>query len=117
MPAIVGALQEFVEEEEARLCEEKQEAWRQRAEEERIALEQRFLSGADCKWTPINRSKEFYGRKNGRAFRLSPTKLKHLDLHRIASMEDAGKLIGTYGSRGDATKALHKIAYGAEPRW
>lgn len=117
LPAIVGALHEFVEEEEARLRQEQDAAWRQRVEEERLALEQRFLSGADCKWTPINRSKELYIRKNGRAYRLSPTKLKQWDLHRIASMDDAGKIIGTYGSRGDATKVLGKIAYEPEPRW
>ena len=117
MPAIVGALQDFIEAEEARLHEEQQAVWRQRAEDDRIALEQRFLSGADSKWTQINRSKEFYTRKNGRAYRLSATKLKHWDLHRIDSINDAGKLIGTYGCRGDVTKALQKIAYETEPRW
>lgn len=117
MAAIVGALQGFVEEEEERLRQEQEMAWRQRVEEERIALEQRFLSGADCKWTPINRSKELYIRKNGRAFRLTPTKLKQWDLHRIASLDDAGKIVGTYGSRGDATKALKLVAYEPEPRW
>lgn len=80
-------------------------------------MEQRFLSGADCKWTQINGSKEFYTRKNGRAFRLTPTKLKQWDLHRVSDTEDRGKIVGTYGSRGDATKALAKIAYEPEPRW
>ena len=117
MPAIVGALQEFLEREEARIFEEQQAAWRQRAEDDRIALEQRFLSGADCKWTQINRSKKFYMRKNGRAYRLSQIKEKHWDLHRIEAMDDAGKLIGTYGCLGDVTKALQKIAYEPEPRW
>ena len=76
MPAIVGALQEFVEREEQRLRDEHQAAWRQCAEEERIALEQRFLSGADCRWTPIQKSKEIFRRINGRAYKLSPTKDK-----------------------------------------
>ncbi len=117
MPAIVGALQEFVEAEEQRLNDEKQAAWRQRIEAERIALEQRFLSGADCKWTQINRSKDFYIRKNGRAFRLAPTNEKRWELHRISSLDDAGKLIGTYGGRADVNKVLLKIAYETEPRW
>lgn len=115
--AIVGLLQEFVEAEEDRLRREDEAAWRKQAEDARIALEQRFLSGADCKWTQIDGSKELYTRKNGRAFRLTPTKLKQWDLHRIADMEDKGKIIGTYGSRGDATKALAKIAFEREPRW
>jgi hypothetical protein len=66
LPAIVGALQEFVESEETRLRTEHERAWRARQEEERQALEQRFLAGADCKWTPIQKSRDLYTRKNGR---------------------------------------------------
>jgi hypothetical protein len=118
MPAIVGAIQEYVEQEEERIRVERQTAWRKRTEEERLALEERFLSGADCKWTPIQKSAELYRRINGRAYRLSPTKDKMWNLHRIASLDDQKPaLIGTYRTRGDVTKALTQIAYSPEPRW
>lgn len=118
MPAIVGTLQEFIENEEQRLREEHQVAWRERVEEERIALEQRFLSGADCKWTPIQKSREIFRRINGRAYKLTPTKDKKWDLFRIEAFDDPKPpLIGRYGNRGDVTKALAKLAYEPEPRW
>jgi hypothetical protein len=113
--AIVGALQEFVETEEERLRVERENLWRQRVEEERIALEQRFMSGADCKWTPVGGSKELYCRLNGRTYRLSPTPEKIWDLRRVATPSDeAGISIGRYGRRGDATRALREIAYAPE---
>lgn len=115
--AIVGALQEHVEAEEERLRLERQTQWREHVEEQRIALEQRFKSGADCKWTPLDRSKEVYCRLNGRTYRLSPTADRMWDLHRLATQSDAtGILIGRYGRRGDATKALRQIAYAPDPR-
>lgn len=55
MPAIVGLLQEHVEWEEERVRLEHDQRWRKRVEDDRIALEQRFLSGADCNWTPIKK--------------------------------------------------------------
>lgn len=114
--AIVGALQEYVETGEGRLRVEREERWRQRAEEERLALEQRLISGADCKWTPLGRSKELFCRLNGRTYRLSPSADKLLHLHRISTPGDeAGILIGQYSRRGDATKALRQIAYAPEP--
>ncbi|MGE5564968.1 MAG: hypothetical protein ACM3YN_02265 [Parcubacteria group bacterium] len=118
LPAIIGALQEHVEREQERLRQEREAAWRRRAEEERIALEQRFLSGADCKWTSVQKSKTLYCRMNGRAYRLSPTPDKMWELHRIASIEDVkGIQIGKYRHRGDVTKALAQVAYQPEPRW
>lgn len=117
LPAIIGALQEYVEAETERRRVAREEAWRRRQEEERLALEQRFLSGADCKWTPIQKSAALFTRKNGRAYRLSPTKDKRWDLFRIEGVEDASAKIGTYGTRGDASKALAKLAYEPEPRW
>lgn len=117
LPAIIGALQEHVEREEERLRTEHEAAWRQRIEEERIALEQRFLSGADCKWTPVQKSKELYCRINGRSYRLSPTSDRMWNLHRIVSLEDSsGSWIGKYQRRGDATKVLTKLAYQPEPK-
>lgn len=117
LPAIIGALQQYVEAETERRRVAREEAWRRRQEEERLALEQRFLSGADCKWMPIQKSAALFTRKNGRAYRLSPTKDKRWDLFRIEAVEDAGAKIGTYGTRGDASKALAKLAYEPEPRW
>jgi len=76
LTAIVGALQEFADEEERRLDRERRERWKAAQQAERLALERRYLSGADCKWTPLAGSKAIFTRKNGRAFRLSPTKEK-----------------------------------------
>jgi hypothetical protein len=38
-------------------------------------------------------------------------------MFRIETAEDDGKLVGTYRTRGDATKALTQLAYHPEPRW
>jgi hypothetical protein len=117
MAAIVGALQAHVEREEERLRLQRQESYRRQQEEARVALEQRFLSGADFKWTPIDRSKELYCRINGRTYRLAPLANKQCRLQRIASPEDQkGIVLGIYGSRGEATKAVEQLAYRPEPR-
>jgi hypothetical protein len=117
LPAIIGALQEFVEDETERRRTAAETVYRQRQAEERQALEQRFLAGADCKWTPLGGSKDLFTRMNGRAYRLSPNKDKRWNLFRISSVDDVGTRIGTYGSRGDVNKALAKLAYEPEPRW
>ncbi|MDX9862696.1 MAG: hypothetical protein RBS99_17450 [Rhodospirillales bacterium] len=117
LPAVIGALQEHVEGEERRLRVEQKTAWRMRVEEERIALQRRFLSGADCKWTSIEKSKELYRRINGRSYRLSPTADKLWKLFRIDSVGDEGVLIGKYSYRRDVNKLLAKLAYEPEPRW
>jgi len=117
LPAIIGDLQEYVEREERRLRIEQEAAWRKRVEEESIALQQRFLSGADCKWTPIEKSKELYCRINRRSYRLSPTADKLWKLFRIESGGDEGVLIGKYSCRRDVNKLLVKFAYEPEPRW
>ena len=57
MPAIIGALQELVEQEGERLRHKAKAAYRERQKEKQEALEHRFLSGADCKWTPVGGSK------------------------------------------------------------
>jgi hypothetical protein len=111
MPAIAGALRAYVEQEEERLHHERQAAWKARLEMEKAALEQRYLSGADCKWTRINGSKPFYCRVNGRSYRLTPMSDKRLDLHRVSSLDDAGILVGRYARRGEVTKALAQVAY------
>lgn len=117
MSAIIGTLQEHIEHEEERLRREQEERYRQHREDERVRLEQRFLSGADCGWTPVHRSRALYCRRNGRAFRIEQGKDKRWKLFRIASFEDQGVVVGTYLGRGDANKVLQKLAYEPEPRW
>lgn len=115
MRAIIGALQDYIERGEDRLALEREEGWRQRKEEERIRLEQRFISGADCGWTAIEKSNALYSRRNGRAFRIMQGKDKRWTLYRIRDVDDEGDMIGTYQGRRDANKALEKIAYRPEP--
>lgn len=115
MPAIVGMLQEYIEQEKERLRLEQQANYRAHVENKRSALEQRFLSGADCKWTPVRKSKELYCRINGRAYRLSPTSDKMWNLHRVQAVDDTrAAVIGKYRTRGNAGKALAQIAYQPE---
>lgn len=114
MRAIIGALEEFLEVEEERLRQEQNEAYQQFREQDRIRRQQRFLSGADCGWTPIDGSKELFCRRNGRAFRVGQAKDKRWKLYRIAAVDDAGELLGTYAGRREASKALEQIAYQAE---
>lgn len=116
MRAIIGALQEHIEREEDRLRHEQEERYRLWREEERIKLEQRFLSGADCGWTKIDKSEAFYCRRNGRAFRIAQGKDKRWTLYRVQEIDDKGELLGIYQGRGDANKALTKIAYAPEPQ-
>lgn len=114
MRAIIGALQEHLEREEERLRQEQQAQYRQWKEEERVKLEQRFLSGADCGWTRIAKSEAFYCRRNGRPFRIVQGKDKRWTLYRVKEIDDKGELLGTYQGRGDANTALKKIAYAPE---
>lgn len=118
LPAIVGALQEFVEAEEERRRHEQQAEYRRRREEEQTSKEQRLLSGADCKWTQIRKSPNWFCRSNGRTYRLTPTPEKKWRLDRVQSVsdEEGGDEIGTYLGRGDATKVVARIAYQLEPR-
>jgi hypothetical protein len=88
--AIIGVLQEYIELEEDRLRREQEETYRRNKEEERIRLERKFLLGADCGWTRIEGSEEFYCRRNGRTFRIARGKDKRWRLYRITSLEDAG---------------------------
>lgn len=111
MRAIIGALQEHLEREDDRLRREQEEGYRRWKEEEKMKLEQRFISGADCGWTQIDKSEVFYSRRNGRTFRIVQGKDKRWTLFRIKDIGDKGELIGTYQGRGDANKALRTIAY------
>lgn len=76
LTAIISALQEYIELEEERLRREREETYRRHQEEERIRLQQRFLAGADCGWTQIEKSEAFYCRRNGRAYRVARAKDK-----------------------------------------
>lgn len=116
MRAIIGALQEHIEREEDRLRNEQQENYQRWREEERLKLERRFLSGADCGWTQIEKSESFYCRRNGRAFRIAQGKDNRWSMYRVKEIGDEGDLLGTYQGRGDANKALKKIAYAPEPQ-
>lgn len=111
LPAIAGGIRGYIEEEEARLERERQVALETARRAEKAALEQRFISGADCKWTPVNGSKNLYCRINGRSYRLSSTPDKRWELHRVEWPEAEGIPVGRYATRGDVTKALAKVAF------
>lgn len=117
MIAIARSIRTFVEEAALQRHKRLEQERLERREAEKQALEARFLAGADCGWTPIRGSVALFTRKNGRAYRLAPTKDRRWDMFRIETAEDDGKLIGTYRTRGDATKALTQLAYHPEPRW
>jgi hypothetical protein len=117
LAATIARLREFVDAEETRLIHERWDAQRREAEERRVALEQSFLAGEDCRWTPIAGSEEAYCRINGRAYRLAAKQGKTRSLFRISAIDDpTPRLIGKYQNRADATKVLSEIAYQAEPR-
>ena len=119
LPAIIQLLRDHVEREEERRWTEQNERYKKWKEDDRIAREQRLLSGADCKWTQLQKSAHWYCRTNGRTYRLSPTSDKRWELYRVQSVSDdeKGPLIGRYQGRADATKAIAKMAYEPEPRW
>jgi len=116
MAAIIGALRTHIENEEERLRKQRDEANQRFKEEDRAKREQRFLSGADCGWTQLDKSEVFYCRRNGRAFRVVRTRDKRWDLYRIKDKLDDGELLGTYQGRGDASNAIKQIAYSPEMR-
>ena len=111
MRAIIGMLQEHLEREDERLQREQEESYRKLKEQERVKLEQRFRSGADCGWTPIDGSVALFCRRNGRVFRIVQGKDKRWTLYRIRTTDDKGELLGLYQGRGEANKALRTIAY------
>jgi hypothetical protein len=118
MAAIVGAIQQFVEEDRDARQRAQQEAYRAQVEAKRLAAEQRLLSGADCKWIALGKSKTFHCRVNGRLFRLEVQPDKKFHLFRVKSVDDLnGELVGRYGGRTDATKVVGEVAYRSEPRW
>jgi hypothetical protein len=118
MPAIVAAIQQYVEEDRESRRRAQQEEYRSQVEADRLAAEERLLSGADCKWTALGKSKTLHCRLNGRVFRLEPQPDKKFHLFRVKSLDDqTGELIGRYAGRREATKVVEEMAYNPEPRW
>lgn len=119
LPAVIRRLSEYVEDEQQRIRLERTEHYKRMRAQERHEAEQRLLSGADCGWTQHGKKPSWYCRKNGRTFRLQPTRDKRWEMHRVdgLSVDEKGRLIGTYSGRGDATKVISKIAYQPETRF
>src|SRR5690242_7087797 len=113
LSAIIGLICDHVEREEERIEKEEKENWRQKTEEYRLAREQHLLSGADCGWTLLRKSRHWHCRTHGRLYRLSPTKDKKWNLYRVQTVSDQEPiaLLGTYRNRVDATKAVAEMAY------
>jgi len=110
--AIVIRLRSFIELEETRLQQEREQNYRTRVEAEKAKLEARFMAGADCKWTPIAGSKAIFCRMNGRVFRLDKAVDGRYELVRVPSHnEQEGIVAGRYARRGDATAAVKEMAY------
>jgi hypothetical protein len=111
-------LRGHVETEEDRLRKEQAESYRRWREEDRVAREQRLLSGADCGWTQLQKS------PHGTTARWADLswladKGQEWNLHRVnaASDKEEGHLIGKYRGGGDASKVIKQMAYQPEPRW
>jgi len=119
LPAIVGVLRDHVDREVERIRIEREQQYQRQREQDQTSREQRLLSGADCKWTQLQKSPHWYCRANGRTYRLSPTKDKMWNLYRVALISDdeSGALIGKYQRRGDATKVVDTMSYQPEPKW
>lgn len=117
--AIIRLLRDYAEGEEERLLVERQERYQQIRDQDRVAREERLLSGADCGWTQLRKSPHWFCRTNGRTYRLTPTKEKRWQLYRVQSTsgDEEGVVIGTYRGRGEATKVIAEMAYKPEPRW
>lgn len=115
LPAIVGALQEFVSDEVRRLQDQRQAAYRDKARQKADALKQRFLAGFDCKWTPVDDLTGLYCRVNGRAYRLDRGADRVWQLSRAEPREDAKRIIlGRYRNKADATRVVATAAYQPE---
>jgi hypothetical protein len=115
LPAIVGVLQEFVADEARRLQEQRQAAYRDQVRQAADALQQRFLAGFDCKWTPVEDLTGLFCRVNGRTYRLDRGVDRLWQLSRSEPREDAKRVIlGRYRNRADATRVVANAAYQPE---
>lgn len=111
LAAIVQLIAERSAQEDIRDYEERRERRRRDLAEAAAEIEAQFISGADCKWTPLASHEGLYCRVNGRAFRLAKDAQKKFLLHRIDQPSDPGMLVGRYGSRSDANRILGEVAY------
>lgn len=116
MIAIAGAIRDYIEQAETERREAREQRWKAQKEADRLALEARFLSGADCGWTPVNGSTSVWCRRNGRGYRLERRKDGRQDMFRSDGVDDRGFLVGTYGTRADASKAVKVLAYQPDAR-
>ena len=117
LAAIIRVMKDWVGEEYFRQAHQEWEERARRKAEMKEAAEQIFLSGADCKWTQMGSSPDLYCRVNGRTYRLVKAEDKKLEVWRVQSMADtAGRLIGRYQGRPDATHVVGVVAYQPEPR-
>jgi hypothetical protein len=117
LAAIIQLMKDWVGEEYGRRMHQEWEERERRRAELKAAAEQVLLSGADCKWTQIGSSADLYCRVNRRTYRLAKAADKKLEVWRVQSMGDAaGRLIGRYQGRPDATHAVGLVAYQPEPR-
>lgn len=116
MIAIAGAIRDYIEQAAAERRKALEQRWMAQREREKLALETRFLSGADCGWTPVTGSSSVWCRRNGRAYRMERRSDGRQDMFRSDSIDDVGLLVGTYGTRADASKAVKVLAYQPEPR-
>jgi hypothetical protein len=115
LPAIIQLLCEHRQRQEERLNRERREIKQQQRKE----AETRLVSGADCGWTPLSKSRHLFCRINGRTYRLSPDKhdKKFKRLYRVKTLseDEEGVILGRYNARGGASKALKEIAFKEEP--
>lgn len=118
MTAIIGDLQEFVENKRERMRIERLRNLEEIRASEKEAAQQRLVSGADCKWTPLENTNQLACRTNGRLYKLRRRKDQKWDLLRIDTLIDGtGVILGTYGGRREATKAVSQIAFQPEQHY
>lgn len=113
LTAIVGLLRDYVEELENRTRIEERERYLENQIQQQTRREQLLCSGADCGWTQFQGTSHWYCRKNGRTYRLSPSKDGKWNLRNVSSTSDGeeGVQLGKYSSRREATKAIRTLAY------
>lgn len=118
MIAIIGLLEEYVEEERHRRYRESEQQRREEIAVEKTLARERLLSGADCRWTQLDEPNLFFCRTNGRLYSLKKNSDKRWVLSRIKYASDQkGQIIGVYAGKGEPTKVVKVVAYQNEPRW
>jgi hypothetical protein len=113
---VIGVISDHLEAEQERLDRERKASRRSLKQQQQQDAEERLLSGADCKWTQLRGDKRWHCRRNERTYRLVATSDRKWDLYYVddAVSEEQGWHVGQYGIRGDATKAVERMAYQRE---